>query len=185
MKHALFFLSIRTLNEGKKMKAAISLTFLALMSLNTQAATLDFSSLVGQYTLTDTIEGACAPTLQVVEEDFLNQRAKHSLSLYGMDGIPETNIIYQLTNINAGIDFHFTTNPMFGQVDGSWYDLETLINNKINANTTVKNIFGITQWKTTLNAEFNTDSLKYTRTDYNILSGKTVTRNDVCEYVKN
>lgn len=167
------------------MKVTIILTFLALMSLSTQASTLDFSSLVGEYTLAETIEGACAPTLQVVEEDFLNQRSKHSLSLYGVNGIPETSIIYQLTNLNAGVDFHFTTNPMFGQVDGSWYDLETLINNKINANTTVKNILGITLWKTTLNAEFKTDSLKYTRTNYNTLGGKTVTRNDTCEYSKN
>jgi hypothetical protein len=157
---------------------------LTSLSANIFAATLKTNSFEGKFKLLVDSQGFCAPELKIIKETFANQRAPHSLGIYGIDGAPETNIIYQLTGLNSGMDFHFTTEPMFGTINGSWYSLETLTDNKITAETIVRSQFGIIQWRNKLVAELIENKFSYIYTDYNILSGSTVARTDVCTYIK-
>lgn len=166
------------------MKSTIIFSTLCLLSLNTFANTLDFSSYAGEYALMKASQGLCAPSLKIVEEDFLNQKNTKSLSFYGRDGAPETDNIYQLTDLNAGPDFHYTTNPMFGHIDGSYYKYETLQNDTITAESRINNLFGVALHRTTLLAQFIGEELDYTKTEYNILPTIKINRTDKCSYFK-
>lgn len=165
------------------MKLIITLSSL-ILSFGTNASILDLSPYVGEYKLSKVGRGECAPGLKVQEEDFIYQRAVHSLGLYGVNENNETNVIYQLTGLNAGVDYHLTTNAIFGHINGSWYELETLENNKISAVRIIKNLNGEILWQNRLKADFKEDSVSFTKISHITKNGKNVSSVDSCEYLR-
>jgi hypothetical protein len=166
------------------MKTKIAIFTLMILSASALANSVDFSNFLGNYKLVKTGSGTCAPDLRIEEEDLKDQKTTHSLSIYAVSPKLKTTAIYQLTALNSGVDFHYTTTGMFGQIDGTFYSLQTLKNDHLSADNIVRNVLGFTLSRTTLDAEMKGNHFTFTKTSYYSSKGSFNTETDNCTYLK-
>lgn len=153
-------------------------------SLPAFAESLDFSGLVGTYSLIETQRGICPPTLRVTQGDFSNQLAEHSLTFSGVSSEGEPVMLYDLIALNAGPDFKFIPNPMLGGYVGTLYRKEELKSGRITALRRTRNMLGIIDTQQKLDARFSDLKLEYRYSTYNSLIRPILNRTDVCRYSK-
>lgn len=159
--------------------------FLIVLSPFAQAEIGNVESLMGNYELRQEIDGECLQTLSIIKKDFLNQRAEFSIAIYGTaQRTGERKIVAQLTNLNRGVDFYETREPMFGFKDGSVYSLEQINSKKIQAVNRYKNVPGVILRENILNAEYNSSGIYIETSDLNTLRGDLVTHKTKCLYIK-
>lgn len=148
------------------------------------AMPLNLSSFVGTYELIETKRGVCPTNLRVVQIDFQNQLAEHSLTLSGINNEGAPIMLYDLIALNAGPIIKRIPNPMFGGYLGTEYRKEDLRSGRIVATKRTRNMMGIINHEQNLDATFQEDSLLYRYSTYNSLVYPIVVKTDICQFQK-
>lgn len=149
-------------------------TFLLLTtSISVQAKIGNIDNLFGEYALNQKEKGNCSPVLMVIKKTFLNQSAEYSVAIYGYSSKADshTNIIAQLANLNMGLVYSESQNPMLGTTTGIYYFSEKIDSNKIEAISRYTNLRGDIIWENKLNSWYDSKGIKIDFSSYNITSG--------------
>ena len=166
------------LGYGRLMRKVVFLFLSFIIAQNVYASDTSFSKWISHYQRLETLQGNCPELLTVKQEDFLNQRSKHSLSFTDHNSA----MIYQLSGLNAGSDLQLTYNPISGLCDGSVTNSEVLTQNTIVAVTTTRDLFGQILWQTTFTAQIHNRFLTYQKTIQRRLTEPSILKIDICSY---
>ena len=164
------------LGYGQLMRKLIFLSF--IIAQNIYASDTSLSKWISHYQRLETLQGICPELLTVKQEDFLNQRARHSLSFTD----DKSTMIYQLSGLNAGSDLQLTYNAISGQIDGTVTNSEVLTQNTILAVTTTRDLFGQILWQTTFTVQLHNRFLTYQKTIQSRLTEPSILKIDICSY---